>query len=61
MGALERAQEFAQRHNIERAHGSYSDLLMDDEIDIVYVSGLNHQHHAAVMRALQMGKHVLCK
>jgi D-xylose 1-dehydrogenase (NADP+, D-xylono-1,5-lactone-forming) len=54
-----RAQAYAHEHGIERAHGSYDDLLADDGVDAVYIALPNALHHEWTMRALQAGKHVL--
>jgi xylose dehydrogenase (NAD/NADP) len=54
-----RAEEYARRHEIPRAHGSYEALLDDPEIDLVYVSLPNSLHVEWALRALQKGKHVL--
>jgi predicted dehydrogenase len=34
--SLDRAREFAQNHGIEKAYGSYDELLNDGEVDVVY-------------------------
>jgi len=34
--SLERAQTFSKKHNIQKAYGSYQELLDDPEIDAVY-------------------------
>jgi D-xylose 1-dehydrogenase (NADP+, D-xylono-1,5-lactone-forming) len=54
-----RAQAYAHAHGIERAHGSYEDLLADDGVDAVYIALPNALHHYWTMRALDAGKHVL--
>ena len=43
-----RAQDFADRHGIARAHGSYEELVADPLIDIVYVASPHsgHREHA---------------
>lgn len=56
-----RAQAFATTHAIPRAHGSFDDLIHDDEIDAVYVSAPNSLHEAWTSAALDAGKHVLCE
>lgn len=55
----ERAQEFADRFGIDRAHGSYEALVADPEVDVVYVAS-PHSHHAEqALLAIDAGKHVL--
>ena len=56
-----RAQAFARKHRIPRAHQTYSDLLADPEIDAVYNPLPNSLHAEWTIRALQAGKHVLCE
>ena len=47
----ERANEFAQRHGFQRAHGSYLELAQDKDIDIVYVGNVHPQHRVRLLRA----------
>lgn len=55
------AERYAREWKIERALGSYTALLNDPEIDVVYVSLPNHLHAEWSIKALQAGKHVLCE
>jgi predicted dehydrogenase len=54
-----RAAAYAREHGLERAHGSYEELLADEELDAVYVALPNALHHEWTMRALAHDKHVL--
>jgi predicted dehydrogenase len=54
-----RAQEFAARHGLARAYGSYAEILTDPEIDVLYVATPHAQHHAFALAALRAGKALL--
>jgi predicted dehydrogenase len=56
-----RAEAYAREHGIERAYGSYDELLGDPGIDAVYISLPNSLHVPWTIRALEAGKHVLCE
>jgi len=58
---LERAQEAAGKLGIEKAYGSYEDLLADPEIDAIYNPLPNHMHVPVTIQAVEAGKHVLCE
>jgi D-xylose 1-dehydrogenase (NADP+, D-xylono-1,5-lactone-forming) len=58
---LERGRAYADERGIERAHGSYDELLADPEIEAVYISLPNSMHVEWSIRALEAGKHVLCE
>jgi predicted dehydrogenase len=57
--SLDRARAFAARHGIERAHGSYAEILADPEVDVLYVATPHPQHHAIALGALRAGKALL--
>jgi predicted dehydrogenase len=54
-----RAADFAHRHGIERAHGSYADIVADPDVDVLYVATPHPQHHAIALAALRTGKALL--
>ena len=56
-----RAEAYAQEHGLERAHGSYQELVDDPDLDAVYISLPNDTHVEWSVRALRAGKHVLCE
>ena len=59
--SLERAAEFADRHNIEKAYGSYEELARDANVEVVYISTIHPQHAPHCKLVLSHGKHVLCE
>jgi predicted dehydrogenase len=57
--SLSRATDFADRHGLERAHGSYAEILADPDVDVLYLATPHPQHHALALGALQAGKALL--
>ncbi|KAI8043799.1 hypothetical protein M5D96_005137 [Drosophila gunungcola] len=59
--SLDRAQEFATKHSIPKALGSYEELAKSGDVDVVYIGTLNPQHYEVAVLMLNNGKHVLCE
>ncbi|KAF5925908.1 trans-1,2-dihydrobenzene-1,2-diol dehydrogenase [Diceros bicornis minor] len=58
---LSRAKEFARKHDIPKAYGSYEELAEDPNVEVVYIGPQHPQHKAAVLLCLAAGKNVLCE
>jgi predicted dehydrogenase len=56
-----KAQQIAQKYNIDNIFSSYNDLLESKDIDAVYISLPNNSHFDFAKQALKAGKHVLCE
>lgn len=57
----DRAGEFASRHGVERAYGSYTELAEDEDVDVVYVATPHPFHQPHTLLCLDHGKAVLCE
>jgi len=57
----DRARKYADEWNIPRSYGRYEDLLVDQDIDVVYISVPNKLHHQWVVASARAGKHILCE
>ena len=55
----ERAEAFAEKHGIERVHGSYADVIADPEVEAIYNPLANSLHAPWNKQAILAGKHVL--
>ncbi|RCX20660.1 putative dehydrogenase [Fontibacillus phaseoli] len=58
---LASAEKFAEKFGLERAYGSYEELVNDPDIDAIYVATPHPYHKENVLTALNAGKAVLCE
>ncbi|KAF3814820.1 hypothetical protein GH733_017096 [Mirounga leonina] len=56
-----RVKEFARKHDIPKAYGSYEELAKDPNVEVAYIGTQHPQHKAAVLLCLAAGKAVLCE
>lgn len=57
----EHAMSEAKRLNIQKAYGSYEELLNDAEVDAVYIPLPNNLHVPWAIKSIEANKHVLCE
>ena len=54
-----RAKAFADKFNMPASYGSYEHLLMDPQVEAVYVATPHQEHARLALMAVAAGKHVL--
>ena len=58
---LERAKSFAEKFQMEKAYGSYEEMLADDKVDLVYIATPHSHHFEHGKMCIAHGKPVLCE
>ena len=58
---LSAARQFADDHGAKRAYDSEQTLLVDPQVNAVYVATPPHLHARQTILAAQAGKHILCE
>lgn len=56
-----RAEQFAREHHIQKAYGSYLELVEDEKVDLVYIATPHSHHYEHARLCLEHGKAVLCE
>ncbi|NDL67390.1 Gfo/Idh/MocA family protein [Anaerotalea alkaliphila] len=55
------ASNAAKTWGIQKAFGSYEEMLQDKELEAVYIPLPNHMHLEWAKKAMDAGKHVICE
>ena len=58
---LSRAEEFAKKHEIKAAYGSYEELLSDESVQAVYIATVHTEHAKLAKMCINAGKAVICE
>ena len=59
--SMERAEAFAKEWGYEKAYGSYEEMLVDSEVELVYVATPHSHHYEHMMMCIEHKKSVLCE
>lgn len=54
--SLEKAEAFAEKWKMKKAYGSYSELIADKDVDLMYVATPHSHHYDVTREALMAGK-----
>ena len=57
----ESADAFGESERVPRRYASYTDLLMDNDVQAVYISTPHPLHAQWAIQAAEAGKHILCE
>ena len=55
------AEKFAKKFNVKNFYNNYQKLILDKEIDIIYIASLNQDHYKYSIAVLSNKKAVLCE
>ena len=58
---LDRAQNFAKKHTVERAYSNYTTLVNNPDLDVIYVATTHNFHYEHAALCLAANKAVLCE
>ncbi len=58
---MRRSAAFAQKYGAKKAYDSYSELIGDSGVDVVYVALTHNFHYEIVKECLNKGKGVICE
>jgi predicted dehydrogenase len=59
--SLEQAHSFAREFPAKYVHGSYLDLALNPEVDVIYIATPHGLHHEHTLLCIEHGKAVLCE
>lgn len=59
--SLEKARDFQNKWGVEKAYGSYEELIQDPDVDLIYIATPHSHHYEQVRSCLLHDKAVLCE
>jgi len=57
----DKIEELCATNKIARAYTDVDEMLLDADVEVVYIGVPNHLHHAFCKKAILVGKHVICE
>ena len=58
---LSKARKKAEEYGVEKFYGTYKELLLDQDVQAVYIPLPNHLHKEWLLESVKHNKHVLCE
>lgn len=59
--SLEKAEKYAEEFGVTMAYGSAEEMIIDKDVDIVYIATPHNLHYQLLLQSVKAGKHVLCE
>ena len=59
--SLEKAEAFARANHVEKAYGSYEELVKDEEVELDYIATPHSEHYENARLCIRHKKPVLCE
>lgn len=59
--SIEKAEDFKEKYHLKKAYGSYEEMLMDKEVDLVYIATPHSRHFEDMKLCIKNHKSVLCE
>ncbi len=59
--SISKAKVLAEKFNIDKVYTDYDQVLLDENIDFIYIAVSNNVHFDYVKKALSANKHVICE
>ncbi len=56
-----KSEDFKNKYGAKVSYGSYEELTLDPEVEVVYIATPHSMHFNCTMMCLEAGKHVLCE
>lgn len=59
--SMDKAESFGKEFCVERAYGSYQELAVDNDLDLVYIASPHSHHMEHALLCLNAGRNILCE